>query len=84
VKTQYNAICTPPLIASLSPNVSGYTSSNWGGNLVDSLDLANPTYDLVLPFGEARDGRRWLWAQLSICVAYARPIAPKAAEEGMG
>jgi len=42
VKTQYNAICTPPLIASLSPNVSGYTSNSWGGNLVGSVDLASP------------------------------------------
>jgi RHS repeat-associated protein len=41
-KTQYNAVCTPPIIASLSPNVSGYTNNNWGLNLVSSLDLANP------------------------------------------
>jgi len=41
VNTQYNAVCTPP-ITTISGNVSGYTSTNWGGNLVSSLDLANP------------------------------------------
>ena len=42
VETQYNAVCSPPIITSLSPNISGYTNNNWGGNLVSGLDWANP------------------------------------------
>jgi RHS repeat-associated protein len=42
VKTQYTASCSPPIIANLSPNISTYTNNNWGGNLVSSLDWANP------------------------------------------
>ena len=41
-KTQFSPICTPPIIPAGSPSVSGYTNNGWGGNLVSSLDLANP------------------------------------------
>jgi RHS repeat-associated protein len=41
-KTQYNPICTPPIIPAGSPSVGGYTNNGWGGNLVSSLDLGNP------------------------------------------
>jgi hypothetical protein len=40
--TQYNAVCTPPWINALSPNVSGYTNNYWNSNLVAPLDLGNP------------------------------------------
>jgi RHS repeat-associated protein len=41
-KTQYNPVCTPPIIPAGSPSVGGYTNNGWGGNLVSSLDLGNP------------------------------------------
>ena len=42
VKTQYNPVCTPPIIPAASPSVSGYTNNSWNGNLVSALDLGNP------------------------------------------
>ncbi|HLQ15029.1 MAG TPA: fibronectin type III domain-containing protein [Candidatus Eisenbacteria bacterium] len=42
VKTQYNPVCTPPIIPAGSPSVSGYTNNGWNGNLVSALDLGNP------------------------------------------